>query len=271
MFFLRKKKQKKDLAAGLVFQWRGATKHHLGKVLALMITVGFFAFSVYALKVETIKPPLLSKRKGVVIMLNQDDPHCGKLMIQIERKSPFPVRWDPVFDREVMVRIEESVEGLVGARWKYDAELTPMPVGESLGGLESIIEPNDGLLGRVMNDWNEEPQIDLEVPRGDLSIRVRVSTGGALKLRLPADEFLLPTDLVADDSFGQSFRFMVELDSLGIVRSCVSLPGGTMDATKATDLQKNLATWLRLQKFNAVNQGEAVTGQLELQIEANRE
>jgi len=271
MFFLRKKKQKKDLEAGLVFQWRGSTKHHLGKVIALMITIVFFAFSVYALKVETIKPPLLSKRKGVVIMLNEDDPHCAKLMMQIEGKSPFPVRWDPVFDREVMVRIEEAVEGLVGARWQYDAELTPMPIEKLLGGLESIIEPNDGLLGHVMNDWTEGPQADLAVPSGDLSIRIRVRTGDALKLRLPAEEFLLPPDLIADDSFGQSFRFMVELDASGIVRSCVSLPGGTMDATKATDLQKDLATWLRLQKFNAAKKGEAVTGQLELQIEANRE
>ncbi len=271
MFFLRKKKLKKDREAGLVFQWRGSTKHHLGKVIALMIAVGFFAFSVYALKVETIKPPLLSKRKGVVIMLNEDDPHCANLMIQIERKSPFPVRWDPVFDREVMVRIEESVEGLVGGRWQYDAELAAMPIKKSVGGLESIIEPNDGLLGRVMNDWTEGPQTDLQVPSGELSIRIRVRAGDALKLRLPANEFQLPTDLVADDSFGQSFRFMVELDASGIVLSCVSLPGGTMDATKATDLQKDLAAWLRLQKFNKADRDGAVTGQLELQIEVSRE
>ena len=132
MLFLRKKRQKRDQEAGLIFQWRGSRKHHIGKILALMIAVGCFAFSVYALKIESIKPPLLSKREGVVIMLNEDDPNCRKLMMQIEGKSPFPVRWDPVFDRGTLFGLQSdgrteailmSLPPLV--RWEYNYQPEP--------------------------------------------------------------------------------------------------------------------------------------------------
>jgi hypothetical protein len=271
MLFLRKKRQKRDQEAGLIFQWRGSRKHHIGKILALMIAVGCFAFSVYALKIESIKPPLLSKREGVVIMLNEDDPNCRKLMMQIEGKSPFPVRWDPVFDRGTLARIEGGVEVLVGEQWQYHAELVPMPAEKPPRGLASIIEPRDGLLGRVMNDWSEGNSDAVEDVLGDLFIRARVLAGGSIKTRLPGDELPIPADLVADDSFGQSFRFLLELDSAGVVQSCLPLLGGTMDAVKTTDRQKKLAAWLRTQRFKESDHDGVATGQLELQIEASRE
>lgn len=275
MLFLRKKRQKRDQEAGLIFQWRGARKHHTGKFIALMIATGLFAFSVYALKIESIKPPLLSKRKGVVIMLDEDNPKyrklMSKLMMQIEDRSPFPVRWDPVFDRAILARIEDGVDQLGGVQWQYQAELVPMPVEQQSSGLASIIEPRDGLLGRVMNDWSEVGMAAGDGVPGDLLIRAKVQAGGAIATRLPGDELPIPADLVADDSFGQSFRFMLEIDASGIVNGCLPLPGGTMDAVKTTDRQRKLAAWLRTQRFRPADHDGLATGQLELQIEASRE
>ena len=66
MFFRRKRKQKRDREAGLVFHWRGAKKHHLGKFIALMIAVSCFGFAAYALRIEGLEQPLVSKRTALV-------------------------------------------------------------------------------------------------------------------------------------------------------------------------------------------------------------
>jgi len=93
----------------------------------------------------------------------------------------------------------------------------------------------------------------------------------------------LPNKLIVEEGYGQIFRFQVALDSAGFVSNCTPLPGGTIDALQITDRQKNLAAWLRAQRFSDDGQdgGEAgaeagaggggdgmVVGQLELQIEA---
>ena len=46
MFFLRHKRQRRDQGAGLVFRWRGARRHRIGQVMALVVTGSFFAFFV---------------------------------------------------------------------------------------------------------------------------------------------------------------------------------------------------------------------------------
>lgn len=236
-----------------------------------MLAVGIFAFSVYGLKIESITPPLLSKREGVVIMLNEDNPHCQKLMMQIEDRSPFPVRWDPAFDRGVLTRVEGSVERLIGEQWQYEAELIPMPEEKPPSALASIVEPHKGLLGYVMSDWSAGGPAGVDAAQGGLFIQARVLAGGAIKGRLLGDELPIPSDLVADDSFGQSFRFLLELDAAGIVQGCLPLLGGTMDAVKTTGRQKKLAAWLRTQRFKPADHAGGVTGQLELQIDASRE
>lgn len=273
MYFLRKKRAKQDLEAGLIFQWRGSKKHHFGKIIAFMVAIGFFAFSVYAIKIDGLKAPLLSKREGVVIMLNEDDPNCRALMLQIEERSPFPVRWDPAFDEEIMARIDTEKKTRHGKLWIYKAELVPLPDEEPPHRLASIIEPHHGLLGRVSDQWRWVRPVDGVGLHGDLLIRAKVIANGSLKVRLPQDELALPPDLVADDWFGQTFRFQVSLEASGVVRSCVALPGGTTDVSKVTDRQKNLAAWIRTQQFKAAKLGSKTidAGQLEIQIEASRE
>ncbi|MBT8043540.1 MAG: hypothetical protein KJO79_01210 [Verrucomicrobiae bacterium] len=273
MYFLRKKRQKRDREAGLIFQWRGARRHHAGKMIAFMVAIGFFAFSVYAIKIDGIKPPLLSMREGVVIMLDKDDPNCQKLMFQIEQRSPFPVRWDPVFDQELMANRAKALEALHGELWQYDPELLPMPDQKPSRELASIIEPSDGLLGGMSDRWQPSGIALIEPPLGDLLIRARVRVTGGLESRITQDVLALPVDLVEDDWFGQTFRFYLSLDQSGRVSSCVPLMGGTLDTALITDRQKNLAVWLRQQTFKAKEAGDQGDefGKLELQIEASRE
>lgn len=277
MHFLRKNRQKRDRDAGLVFHWRGARKYYLGKVMALIMAVGLFSFAVYALKIEGLKPPLMPNREGVVIMLNEDDPYCRNLMMQVEERSPFPVRWDPAYDAGSMARIKGGVEKIVGAVWQYDAELLPQPVDKEEDDLASIIEPGRGLLGGMVDNWGRGGSMatvdeGVELPDGELVISMRVRAGGSLGGRFSGDELPMPVDLVEEDWLGQSFRFMLRVDEDGTVRDCLPLTGGTVDVVKMTNRQKTLAAWLRGQRFkrSGVGGGDAV-GEVELQIEAMRE
>lgn len=273
MYFTRKKKHERDQEAGLIFHWRGFRKHHLGKMIALLAVCLFFAFSAYAIKIEGIKAPLLSKKKGVVIMLNESDPHCQSLMLQFEERSPFPVRWDPVSDQEVLMRVNEEKALLQGTLWEYKLALKPMPEDKSSNGLASIVDAHDALWGGVYNQWIKADAVsELVMPR-NLLIKARVLTTGKLESRVLGEELALPLDLVSDDGFGQVFRFQIGLDASGFVVTCVPLPGGTTDVTKITDRQKKLAAWIRSQRFGAAEQESTgiVAGQLELQIEVIRE
>lgn len=273
MYFLRKKRQKRDREAGLIFLWRGSRKHHLGKIIALMVAVGFFAFTVYAIKIDEIKPPLLSKREGLVIMLTEDDPNCQSLMLQVEERSPFPVRWDPVYDPEIMTRIDHAKNHLLGKIWNYDAALNPLPEEQVARGLPTIIEPHHGLLGRVADPWRQAGLAHGAELRGDLFVRAKLIAIGTLKNRIIQDEVPLPLDLVADNWLGQTFRFQIRLDAKGFVTSCIPLLGGTADAPQVTDRHKNLAAWIRTQSFKPAESAGRLPGggQLELQIEASRE
>ena len=54
MLFLRKRREKRDQEAGLVFRWRGARRHHAGKLVALILVSAFFAFFAYAVKIDAV-------------------------------------------------------------------------------------------------------------------------------------------------------------------------------------------------------------------------
>ena len=76
---------------------------------------------------------------------------------------------------------------------------------------------------------------------------------------------------MTEDWFGQSFRFMLGVDQRGVVRSCMPLPGGSMGVVRITDREKNLAVWLRAQRFKSSEEKGTAFGELKLQIEAIRE
>lgn len=276
MFFLRKRRQRMDREAGLVFPWRGSRKHHLGKCLALVVVVSFFVFSVYAIKVDGIKPPPLPKREGVVILLDENNPGCQKLLFQVEQRSPFPMRWDPVFDVGLAAARSEMQESLQGALWQYRAALVPLPESKQPHSLAAITGPQEGLLGEVSGGWQQSgqmPGLVSEVPeRGSVSVRAKLVATNGLASRIGVDGVSLPADLVADDWYGQTFRFYVQLAPSGQVVSCVPLMGGTLEAAVVTDRQKNLADWLRRQVFKPGEAGGKGNGfgRLQLQIEALR-
>ena len=272
MFFLRKRKQKRDREAGLVFHWRGAKKHHLGKFIALMVAGSCFAFAAYAIRIEGPKPPLVSKRKGTLIFINENDPNCRRLMLQVEAQSPFPARWDPAYDLVTRDRVAAMAEKVMGEPWEYQAELKLLPPrAQDTFGLTSILEPRAGLLAGMMHTWPQNLDSAEVVGGGDLFVRGSIRVSGELSERLMKQEWILPANLVSEDWFGQSFRFMVGVDSKGIVRSCVSLPGGSMGVVRVTDRQEELAVWLRAQRFKSVDKEGMVFGELELQIDATRE
>ena len=279
MYFIRKKKHKRDQDAGLIFHWRGFRKHHSGKFVAMILACGLFAFSVYAVKVETIRSPLQSKREGVVVVLSPDDPVVSELLLQVEERSPFPSRWDPAMDEEVTTRISTTRSELEGALWAYEMKLEPLPTMDRTHGLVSITESGSDIFNVMPDQWRESEARDRFVAGEKPVIRVRVLASSELKSRISGDQLELPNKLIVEEGYGQIFRFQVALDSAGFVSNCTPLPGGTIDALQITDRQKNLAAWLRAQRFSDDGQdgGEAgaggggdgmVVGQLELQIEA---
>jgi len=272
MYFIRRKKHQKDQDAGLIFHWRGFRKHHSGKMIALLMACGLFAFSVYAIKIETVKSPLQSKKEGVVFMLNEDNPDVGKLLIQVVENSPFPLRWDPALDDEVSSRIAEDRNQLDGKLWNYEMRMQSLPAKSVANELLSIAESNNHFFFPSHDKWRDFGVKNRFVDQEDPVIRVRVMAGDQLKPRISGDQLQLPNELIVDEGYGQIFRFQIALDSAGFVSNCMPLPGGSADTVIVSDRQKDLASWLRSQRFKEDEQGgdEMIVGEVELQIEALR-
>jgi len=276
MFFLRKKKQRQDQDVGLVFRWRGARRHHVGKALALALTIVLFAFATYAIRVEGMRTPLLTKRTGEVVMLHENDPHSEWLLLQVEERSPFPLRWDPAFDSETIGRISTATNLLSGPVWDYQPSLVEVPRrGVSLR-LPSISEDKRSFFSETSQNWNESADaMSIPAERSYVNLRVsaKIVADKEIQGRLPLAEFPLPADLIGDEWYGRSFRFLVGVDSLGVVRGCLPLSGSSMDVAKPTERQKLLSIWLLRMLFKASDDIESPTsiGVLELQIEAREE
>lgn len=272
MFFLSKKRQKLDQDAGLIFRWRGARKYHTGKLIALMITIGFFAFSVYAIRIGGTQTLLVSKRTASVFMINEDDPACRNLLVQIEERSPFPRRWDPAYDDETMSRVSQGTDQLAGKTWNYQPLLEPLPSEDPEPILPSIAEPDATLLGGMTRTWEVADTGNSGQERGELFVRAKITGDSSIQKRLPIKSQGLPQELIAEEWFGQTFRFLIGIDSKGVVRGCIPLSAETLEAVKPSDKQKLLAAWLRIQRFlpSAPEQPTTI-GVLELEIEALRE
>ena len=273
MFFLRHKRQRRDQGAGLVFRWRGARRHRIGQVLALVVTTSFFTFFVYVVRVEGLKEPLLTKRTGEVVMLNESDPHCELLLLKVEERSPFPVRWDPAFDADTMDRINAATRELEGRVWDYRPAMVALPDNRELSKLPSISEEGASGLrfykgGRA--EWLEAAESGGKI-YGNLRVSAQMEGDSAIQSRLPEGELPFPNDLIADEWFGKSFRFLVGIDSLGVVRGCLPLSGESMEVSNPTEKQKLLAAWLRRTVFKASENDLVTVGVLELQIEAQVE
>ncbi|NWK56895.1 hypothetical protein HW115_14825 [Verrucomicrobiaceae bacterium N1E253] len=272
MFFLRHKKQKRDRGAGLVFRWRGAKRHHASKVYAFLLSAGFFSFAVYALRVEGLRSPLLTKRTGDVVLLNEGNPYCASLMLQIEERSPFPLRWDPAQDVETMGRIGSAAMALEGRVWDYRPALAEVPEPLPSTALPSVVVRGASLFDGLIADEvdGSEPEVrhpDLQ----DLVLSAEMSADASLQSVIPAGPLPLPRDLIADEWFGQSFRFLIGVDARGVVRGCLPLSGGNMEVAKPTAKQKWLAAWLRRTPFLASREPGGHIGVLEVEIKARQE
>lgn len=273
MYFIRRKKHQRDRDAGLIFHWRGFRKHHSGKMVALLMACALFAFSVYAINIETVRSPLQSKKEGVVFVLNEENPSVAKLLLQVEENSPFPARWDPAVDVEVQTRIAEDRNQLEGELWTYEMRMAQLPQKSQTREVPSIIDAYDDLLLGSTDKWRAYGANHDFADQEEPVIRVRVIAGDHLKPRISGDQLQLPNELIVDEGYGQIFRFQIALDSAGFVSNCTPLPGGTADAVIISDRQRDLASWLRSQRFKEDEQGGdgMVVGEVELQIEALRE
>jgi len=270
MFFRSNRRRKRDQEAGLIFRWRGAKKHHAAKLVALVVTSGLFAFSVHAIRIDGGQEIPLSKRTGTVFIINEDDPSCYQLLLQIEERSPFPSRWDPAYDPDTIGRITKGADLLAGYSRTYDPELAVLPVSEAKLKLPSVIKPDSALLGNGMKTWelNEEfPQ----APRGNVFVLARITADKEFAPRLGRVNRHLPQALVAEEWYGQVFRFLISIDEKGVVGDCLSLSGESLEALKPSAKEKLMAGWLRRQKFEPAIGEPMRRGVVELQIEALQE
>ncbi len=269
MYFLRKRRERRDQEAGLIFRWRGAKRHHTGKLIALMMAASFFAFSVYAIRIDVGQETSLSKRAGTVFMINEDDPHAYQLLVQIEERSPFPRRWDPAYDHDTMGRIRDSANLLAGYVSGYHPELQPLPTAEEGGVLPSVIKPSSALTGETLRSW-ELAQGEGQVSRGDIYVQARITADKDITERLPNQSLSLPRALVAEEWYGQTYRFYISVNDRGVVTDCLALSGESLEALKPMEKEKLLAAWLRSQRLASAAGSPVVRGVLELQIEALR-
>ena len=240
-------------------------------MLALALTSLFFGFVVYAVKVEGLRDPLLTRRTGEVVLLTEETAYGQNLMLQVESKIPFPTRWDPAFDEDTMGRIEAGIERLLGSVLPYRSPLQPLPPIHESRGLPSVFKEQSGFFLGSVDQWEglkKSWHVSPDATQDDLQISVLMVADEDIEKRLPTGELLLPDHLITDESFGQSFRFLVGIDSLGVVRGCLSLSGGSMEVVKPTERQKLLAAWLRHMMFRPVEGNSLMIGVIELQIEA---
>ena len=272
MLFWSHKKQSRDQIAGLVFRWRAARRHHAGKVVALFLSSVFFAFVIYALRVEVLRAPLLTKRTGEVLMLNPDNPYCAMLMLQVEERSPFPLRWDPAFDLETMGRIAVMTNKIEGRVWTYQPGMHTLPEVADSVGLPSVFEAGDAGFVSLRSSWSDfDGRNSIDGQRGGVNLRALMVAGDSIRARLPSSELSLPGGMIADEWYGQSFRFLMSIDANGVVRGCLPLSGSSMEVSKPTEKQKLLSAWLRRIVFTPSRDGVASMGVLEFQIEAREE
>lgn len=270
MLFSRKKRQKRDREAGLIFRWRGARRHHTGKILALMITVGVFGFFIYAVRIDADQSPPVSQRTGTVFMINDDDPNCYQLLVQIEERSPFPRRWDPAYDTATMGRVERRVGRLTGKTWTYSPRLIPLPAVDDGRRLPSVVEPGSALLGHSLRTWELADDGAEQRPGAEVLVFARLAADGPLRQRLPEGRLVLPRALAEENWYGQTLRFLIGVDENGVVESCLSLSSETMELVKPSEREKQLSAWLRTRSFKRSPGQPLLRGVLELQIEALR-
>lgn len=270
MYFLRKRREKRDQEAGLVFRWRGAKAHHVGKLIALMIAASFFAFSVYAIRIDVGQELPLSKRTGSVFMINEEDPHSYHLLVQIEERSPFPRRWDPAYDEDTMRRVSEEANLLAGYVREYKPELRPLPVADEIGALPSVIKPASALTGNAVKAWMLESSSG-ESTRGDVYVQARITADEKIEKRLQGKTLSLPRVLVAEEWYGQTYRFHISVNAKGVVTDCLPLSGESLEVMKPMEKEKLLAAWLRSQRLESAADAAELRGVIELEIEALRE
>lgn len=270
MYFLRKRREKRDQEAGLIFRWRGARSYHTGKLIALMVTASLFIFSVYAIRIDVGQEAPISKRTGTVFMINEDDPNSYQLMVQIEERSPFPRRWDPAYDGDTMGRINKEADILANYVRKYEPTLKPLPRVKEKGELPSVIKPSSALTGRVMKSWELKEGVDSS-SRGAVYVQARMSADKKIEERLQSKTLGLPRALVAEEWYGQTYRFYVSVNDKGVVTDCLALSGESLETLKPVEKEKLLATWLRSQRLKSAEDAPVLRGVIELQIEALRE
>lgn len=269
MFNWNEKRRVRDLGAGLVFRWRGARRHHGGKVAALVITSVFFGFCAYALVVDGLRAPLLTKRTGEVVVLLEDDPACQRLLLQVEERSPFPLRWDPAYDVESMGRVRDATSRIDGRVWDYQPAMVEVPDFEAALSLPSISSRGPLVFDGLDSAWTaDEPEL-VELT-GELSVSALIIADKKIQALLPQGELPMIGGVIADEWFGQSFRFLVGVDKRGVVRGCLPLSGGSMEVAKPTDKQKLLAAWLRRISFRPSEQEAGVLGVVEIRIRARK-
>lgn len=269
MFFSRKKKLIKDREAGLTFNWRGSRGYQWGKVMAFVISGGLFIFAVYALKIGGEQKSMSEKREAVVMVIDQLDPSNQALMMIVEQRSPFPPRWDPAYDVGVLKRVNEGLESMMGASSSYDTPLLPIPEESYADYSVSNVRADDGLFYQEILQREVPEALAASGSRGGLLRNISILESSALSSRLECLYHPLPDGLVSESSYGQSYEFIVGLDTKGEVFSCLPVTGGAMDTIKPSNSQRKLASWLRKQNYKAAD--DITVGMIELQIEAVRE
>lgn len=269
MFFSRKKKLLKDREAGLIFNWRQSRGYQLGKISSLIMSALIFVFALYALKVKTVQPSVELKREGVVTMVDPEDPRNQGLMMHISRNSPFPPRWDPAHDVTHADRVNQKLDDLLGAKSTYDPKLLPMQEEQARDLDVSVIGPD-------LPEWvaaaSDEGGASLKgAAHADmLNLSVSMRSEGAWAKRIEQSSYVLPHGFLSEESYGQSYEFIVALNSHGSVLSCLPVIGGSMDALKASESQKQLASWFSQQAFLPADDSAVTVGVVELEVAARK-
>lgn len=251
----------------MVFRWRGARKHHMGKFLALAIAVAIFAFAIPAVQLEELKTPVVSQSTASVIYIDEDSPLSRELVMQIWDKSPFPPRWDPAQDPETLQRVLATSDAISPRVHSYSPTLVPMPISTENDNLPSTVNPNAPLLPSRAAFWKSIAQSNDETTAPEaVQAMFVMNTSAALRERLPKNMTLPPAHLVTEEWLGQTFRFILTLTPRGTVGSVFPVQGGTLDEGQLSESQKALLTWIKAQHFTPHT--SASTGTIELQLKA---
>ncbi len=229
-------KSKRQEAPQWVFSWRSPPRAPFVKGLSWLLVGTAFAFFLTSMRIRVTPPKPWEGRKATLIQI-ADDAMGRILTLQAREGGPFPSRFEPA-EWSGMGALERAA--MEAARWSppaYVPVLRDLPVKHSAPPVLMAAK------GEPVLPKRSQAEAD---PRGVGNFKltpVLALLSGMPRSGMP-DKLPPFHGAVGPAMTSEPWRFLLCLDSAGVVRDCVSLAGGNEAGPTPLEI------WLRGVAFN---------------------